>query len=88
MPSPSKNRKQQNEVSVHFGISQLPKEALAMWSVYSATFWTCLEHWDTNMCIYRKYILPFSVCVINSTMFYVTCFLYLMICLRDINSAY
>ena len=30
MPSSSKNRKQQNEVSVHFGTSQLPKPALAM----------------------------------------------------------
>ena len=88
MPSSSKNQKQQNEVTVHFATSQLPKQALAMWSVHSATFWTCLEHWDMNMCIYRKYVLSFSVCVTHSPMFYVTCFLYFMICLRDLDSAY
>lgn len=81
-----KTENRTNEISVPFDTFCSPKwvHRLTVLSVFCAIFQIFREHWRTNICICRKYAMLFSVFSINSTAFYVICFLSLMIHVRDL----
>lgn len=73
-----------NEINVPVDMSCSPKQAyrLTVFSICYASFQTNIGIQVYVIC--RKYAILLSVCSINSTTIYVTCFLSLMIHVRDL----